>query len=70
MEPALAQAWVRADADRLQQALLNLLSNAARFVPDDGHGAVRVEVTAAPDGKGVRVALSDMAPACRRRSVR
>jgi Na+/proline symporter/signal transduction histidine kinase len=34
--------WVRADADRLTQVLMNLLSNAAKFVPRE-HG--RVEVT-------------------------
>lgn len=44
VEAALSPAWVRADPDRLQQVLLNLLSNAARFVPDDGRGLVRVVV--------------------------
>ena len=43
--PARRGAAVRADPDRLMQVMLNLLSNAAKFVPREGG---RVEVRAAP----------------------
>ena len=62
VEAAVEQAWVRADPDRLQQVLLNLLSNAAKFVPDDGRGCVRVVVEPAPQGERVRVAVIDNGP--------
>ena len=35
---------VHGDADRLTQVMLNLLSNAAKFVPDDGRGRVEVRL--------------------------
>ncbi|MFN3829711.1 Na+/proline symporter [Tepidimonas ignava] len=64
LRTALPQAVVHADPDRLQQVLLNLLSNAARFVPDDGTGWVQVRVE--PGGKAerawVRVAVLDNGP--------
>jgi signal transduction histidine kinase len=45
-----------ADSDRLMQVLLNLLSNAAKFVPDEG-GRVEVRLTA--DAHGVKVEVHD-----------
>ncbi|WP_298612685.1 sensor histidine kinase [uncultured Thiothrix sp.] len=47
---------IRADPDRLMQVMLNLLSNAAKFVPHPG-GQVDVYITDAPDG--VTVAVQD-----------
>lgn len=51
LELPAAPLCVRADADRLQQVLMNLLSNAAKFVPADG-GLVRLRVapSVAEDG--------------------
>lgn len=46
---------VWADRDRLTQVLMNLLSNAAKFVPE-GTGQVRVTLTAEPDAVVVEVA--------------
>ena len=48
-----------ADRDRLHQVLLNLLSNAAKFVPKDG-GHVRVALLS--DGCEVRVEVADNGP--------
>ncbi|HEY5582586.1 MAG TPA: HAMP domain-containing sensor histidine kinase, partial [Rhodoferax sp.] len=48
-----------ADPDRLMQVMLNLLSNAAKFVPLVG-GRVRVSLTS--DDSGVTVAVSDNGP--------
>jgi Na+/proline symporter/nitrogen-specific signal transduction histidine kinase len=45
---------IMADADRLMQVILNLLSNAAKFVPP-AHGRVVVGLTCEPDGLTVRV---------------
>ena len=50
---------LRADPDRLMQVLLNLLSNAAKFVPVPG-GQVQVQVRA--DAAGVTVAVQDNGP--------
>ncbi len=47
---------IRADPDRLMQVMLNLLSNAAKFVPHPG-GKVDVYITDAVDG--VTVAVQD-----------
>jgi signal transduction histidine kinase len=47
---------LRADPDRMTQVLLNLLSNAAKFVPAQD-GQVAVVMTAAPDH--LRVAVQD-----------
>jgi Na+/proline symporter/nitrogen-specific signal transduction histidine kinase len=50
---------LRADPDRLTQVMLNLLSNAAKFVPAvDG----RVEVVLTTDAQGLTVAVSDNGP--------
>ena len=50
---------LRADPDRLMQVLLNLLSNAAKFVPVPG-GQVQVRLSA--DAAGVTVAVQDNGP--------
>jgi Na+/proline symporter/two-component sensor histidine kinase len=50
---------LRADADRLTQVLLNLLSNAAKFVPA-GAGLVQVRLQA--DGDGITVEVQDNGP--------
>ncbi len=48
-----------ADPDRLMQVMLNLLSNAAKFVPvPEG----RVDVSVYSDGRGVTVAVQDNGP--------
>jgi signal transduction histidine kinase len=47
---------LRADADRLTQVLLNLLSNAAKFVPAQGG---RVELRLAADDAGLTVEVQD-----------
>lgn len=46
---------IEGDADRLTQAVGNLLSNAARYTPEGG----RVVVTVARDGDSARIAVSD-----------
>jgi len=46
---------VRADADRLTQVMLNLISNAAKFVPP-GEGVVRVSLQHGAEGATVEVA--------------
>ena len=48
-----------ADADRLTQVMLNLLSNAAKFVPVPGG---RVDVSMRSDDRGVTVAVKDNGP--------
>ena len=50
---------LRADPDRLTQVMLNLLSNAAKFVPRDGG---RVEVALRRDGDGLVVSVRDNGP--------
>ena len=51
--------WLRADADRLTQVMLNLLSNAAKFVPP-AHGQVQVRMQVLP--QEVRVEVQDNGP--------
>jgi signal transduction histidine kinase len=48
-----------ADSDRLMQVLLNLLSNAAKFVPAEGG---RVEMRLTSDAKGMKVEVTDNGP--------
>jgi signal transduction histidine kinase len=50
---------IRADPDRLTQVMLNLLSNAAKFVPETGG---RVEVALRCDGDGLVVEVRDNGP--------
>ena len=50
---------LKADPDRLMQVLMNLLSNAAKFVPTDG-GQVQLRLTA--DAAGATVAVHDNGP--------
>lgn len=50
---------LRADRDRLLQALMNLLSNAAKFLPREG-GHVDLRMRA--DGAGVMVEVQDNGP--------
>ncbi len=50
---------LRADPDRLTQVVLNLLSNAAKFVPAQGG---RVDVDLAPLADRVRVTIADNGP--------
>jgi signal transduction histidine kinase len=46
---------VRADRDRIDQVLANLIGNAVRFTPEGGH----VRVCAEPDGERVLVSVAD-----------
>ncbi len=50
---------IRADADRLTQVILNLLSNAAKFVPT---GEGRVDVRLRTDASGLTVEVCDNGP--------
>lgn len=51
-------AWVNCDAERLMQALTNLLSNATKFSPSDD----RVEVAVSRRGPMIRIAVTDHGP--------
>jgi signal transduction histidine kinase len=46
---------VRADAEKMEQVLLNMISNAIKFTPAGG----RIELHCRPDGAVVRVAVRD-----------
>jgi signal transduction histidine kinase len=48
-----------ADSDRLMQVVLNLLSNAAKFVPTEGG---RVEMRLTTDAQGMKVEVQDNGP--------
>jgi len=54
-----AVATLRADPDRLTQVLLNLLSNAAKFVP---RGSGRIHVRMRSDDRGITVEVRDNGP--------
>jgi signal transduction histidine kinase len=58
LETSDASIDVYGDRPRLGQALLNLVSNAVRFAPDDGH----VTVTVGRDGPWLRLAVRDDGP--------
>jgi signal transduction histidine kinase len=51
---------VEVDPSRVQQVLLNLLSNAFKFTPSDG--TVRMELRSLPDDNSVRVEIADSGP--------
>ncbi len=53
--PAPAEAWIRADPDRLMQVISNLLSNAAKFSPTGA--AVRIAVET--DAEHIRLTVTD-----------
>lgn len=57
MPPTLPM--LRADADRLMQVMMNLLSNAAKFVPQEGG---RIDVRLLADERGVQVEVQDNGP--------
>jgi signal transduction histidine kinase len=50
---------LRADDDRLTQVVMNLLSNAAKFVPQ---GSGRVDVLLSHDARGIHVEVQDNGP--------
>jgi len=53
IDPQLGQ--VAADPDRLQQIVWNLVANAVKFTPKDGH----VDVSVTRDGETVAIAVTD-----------
>ncbi|MEZ4645510.1 MAG: ATP-binding protein [Chloroflexota bacterium] len=52
-----ASVMVRADADRVAQVLLNLLSNAIRYTPEGGCVTVRVSIVSESEGGGRKTAV-------------
>jgi signal transduction histidine kinase/CheY-like chemotaxis protein len=59
VETPAGPVWVRADRHRLQQVLLNLLTNAIKFNHPRGRVVLRA---AAPEAGRVRIAVSDTGP--------
>jgi signal transduction histidine kinase/CheY-like chemotaxis protein len=61
MSPALMALWVEADAGRIRQVLLNLVSNAVKFTPS---GSIRVHLDGAvdPDGAQLHFDVIDTGP--------
>lgn len=55
--PCRSSLTVHADRSKLQQALLNVLSNAYKYSPDGG--AVRIACAMEADGQHVRLSISD-----------
>jgi signal transduction histidine kinase len=62
IESPLPETYVRADRDRLTQVMINLLSNALKFVPG---GTGEVMVGAGETADGVTVSVSDNGPGIR-----
>lgn len=58
LEAGLERATIRADEGRIMQVMANLLSNAAKFSPEDGKIAIRVE----RNGRLIRVSIEDHGP--------
>jgi PAS domain S-box-containing protein len=55
LESAMPAAMINADEGRIMQVMANLLSNAAKFSPENG----RVQVRVARHGRSVRVSVQD-----------
>ncbi|MET3665321.1 ATP-binding protein [Caulobacter sp. 1776] len=53
-------AWIFADPRRIRQVLTNLVSNAVKFTPSQGH--VRVSVSASPADGLIRFTVADTGP--------
>jgi len=60
LEPAGPQAWIKADASRLEQVLDNLLSNALKFSPEGG--VVKVHMRSDQQAGVLEVSVSDAGP--------
>lgn len=58
--PETGGAWAIVDSSRVRQAVINLLSNAAKFTPEGGH--VRVEVARRPAAGAVEIVVEDDGP--------